>query len=308
MSWLFGDSLSGNNYEDPLGQAGSHFQRYTDPLALIFGQKYIDLTSKTLPTAGNRALSSIVTPIDKASSYIDPLYSQTAGIHNWVNHKPGSTFGAVMGGMFAAPAIGGAAGASGGAGAGTAGAADAGAIGAADAGTAGASGLTGLFSGPAAYGDAGMTGAVSSGGSGLGAATAGDMGGALGSSPTGLFSGLLPGGGMSGTSSGALGGGLSGEVAGAAPIGGASMGGFNFGSLANMGQNLMNQGARQQPQQQGAGYGGRPLAFGNPHVSTGVVSPATPYTQFNGASYQPSPLQTAALMQAGAKPFGGFYG
>ncbi|MCW0134145.1 hypothetical protein [Burkholderia pseudomallei] len=53
----------------------------------------------------------------------------------------------------------------------------------------------------------------------------GNLGGALGSAPTGLFSGLLPGGGMTATSSGALGGGLSGAVNGAAPIGGATMGG-----------------------------------------------------------------------------------
>ena len=71
--------------------AGSKFQRWTDPLAWIGGQKYIDLTSKKIPSLVNEGLSKVITPIDKATSYIDPLYSQTAGIHNWVDHKPGSS-------------------------------------------------------------------------------------------------------------------------------------------------------------------------------------------------------------------------
>jgi len=111
MSWLFGDSLSGGNYDDPLGMAGSKFQRYTDPLAWVGGQKYIDLTSKKIPREVNRAFSSVVTPIDKATASIDPMYSQTAGIHNWVDHKPGSTVGAVVGSIFTGGALGGALGA-----------------------------------------------------------------------------------------------------------------------------------------------------------------------------------------------------
>lgn len=172
----------------------------------------------------------------------------------------------------------------------------------------GAGGLMGMFNGPAAYGDSGLTGAVSPAGSGLGASMSGDMGGALGSSPTGLFSGLLPGGGMTGTSSGALGGGLSGDVAGASSIGGASMGGLDMssiGQLGQLGQQLMQQRNQQLQQQQVAPA--RPLAFGNPHVASSPLMPSTPYTQF-GSTPQLSPLQTAALMQAGATPLGGFYG
>jgi hypothetical protein len=167
--------------------------------------------------------------------------------------------------------------------------------------TGGAGGLTGFFSGPAAYGDSGLTGAVSGGGSGLSGAMGGDLGGALGSSPTGLFSGLLPGGGMTGTSSGALGGGLSGDVAGMSPLGGATMGGFNFsslGNLGNLGQNLLQQ-KNQQPQPMGQAAP-RPFAFGNPHVSNGVISPQMPYAQFNNAGSQ-LPLSTALLMQNGGQ-------
>lgn len=174
----------------------------------------------------------------------------------------------------------------------------------------GASGLTGLFSGPAAYGDSGMTGVVGTSGSGLGSAMGGDMGGALGSAPTGLFSGLLPGGGMTGTSSGALGGGLSGSVAGASSLGGASMGGLNFGGLGQLGQQLLQQQSQQQQQQRQQQQQTMPahqLAFGNQPVRNAAISQAMPYTQF-GSAAQLSPLQTAALMQAGATPLGGFNG
>lgn len=328
MSWLFGDSLSGNNYEDPLGEAGSKFQRYTDPLAMIFGQKYIDLTSKRIPTEVNRALSSVVTPIDKASSYIDPLYSQTAGIHNWVNHKPGSTIGAVVGSAFAAPALGSAAGFGGGAGAAGADAAGAGAAtgaggGAsslfglggglgADAGGAGASGLTGFFSGPAAYGDAGLTGTVSAGGSGLGSVMGGDLGGALGSSPTGLFSGLLPGGGMTGTASGALGGGISGDTAGLSGIGGASMGGFNMGGLTNFAQQVLQQ--QSQLAQQRANQANQQNQQGNSQYSAGppptaiLLPPSyTPSRQAVAQSPQQSLLGHMMLQQMGGYgPYGGY--
>lgn len=256
MSWLFGDSLSGNNYEDPLGMAGSKFQRWTDPLSWIGGQKYIDLTSKKIPSLVNEGFSKVITPIDKATSYIDPLYSQTQGIHNWVDHKPASTVGAVVGTVFTGGALGGALGAGAGGGAGGAGAGVGTGVGTeATLGssgiTGGASGLTGFFGGPAAVGDAGLTGTVSAGGSGIPGGvgslfgSGADMGGALGSAPTGVFSGLLPGGGMTGTTSGALGGGISGGVAGASNIGGASMGGLNLSNLPNSLNQASNQAKKQ---------------------------------------------------------------
>ncbi|WP_146749738.1 hypothetical protein [Paraburkholderia bryophila] len=90
---------------------------------------------------------------------------------------------------------------------------------------AGAGGFTGIFNGPAAYCDTGLTRRLHRMARGCDAMS-GNLGDALGSAPTWLFGGLLPGGGMTGTSSGALGG-LSGAVNGDAPIGGATMGGFN---------------------------------------------------------------------------------
>jgi hypothetical protein len=134
----------------------------------------------------------------------------------------------------------------------------------------GVGGLTGLFSGPAAYGDSGLTGAVSASGSGLSGVMGADMGGALGSAPTGLFSGLLPGGGMAETSSGALGGGLSGDVAGASPLGGASMGGLDIGQFANLAQQLMRSRQRQAQDRQQDNEQGLPIQKTMPPVATVV--------------------------------------
>jgi hypothetical protein len=152
---------------------------------------------------------------------------------------------------------------------------------------AGAGGMTGLFSGPAALGDAGLTGAVSAGGSGLGMMGGADMGSALGAAPTGLFSGSLPGGGMSGTASGALGGGFSGQVAGAAPIGDATMGGlsFNTGSTLNDANRLMQMSQQQQQQQRTPMQMPMQQArFGNQRAPLGQIGPSMPYTSFNGAA------------------------
>lgn len=145
----------------------------------------------------------------------------------------------------------------------------------------GADGLTGFFSGPAAYGDSGMTGAVTPNGPDMGpainAAMRGNLGNALGNAPPGLFSGLLPGGGMTDTQSGALGGGISGAVYGAAPIGGASMGGHSVWpyalGLAGLGL-LATQGNRQQM------MGGPPVshfAFGNPSMKFALPPNQMPY-------------------------------
>jgi hypothetical protein len=157
--------------------------------------------------------------------------------------------GAALGDGLAAGAAlegGGAAGAAGGAGFGLGGAGSAGigtgigtSAGATGGITGGSTGLSGFFGGAGGVGDAGLTGTVGTGASGLGTATAGDMGAALGSAPTGLFSGMLPGGGMTGTTSGALGGGISGATAGGSAIGNAGLGGFSLsGGGTGLSKNL----------------------------------------------------------------------
>ncbi|MEZ0602931.1 hypothetical protein ACAX43_12370 [Paraburkholderia sp. IW21] len=131
----------------------------------------------------------------------------------------------------------------------------------AGAGQAG-TGFYGAMNGAAAYGDSGLLGSVGTGGaSTFSMPTA--YGSALGEAPTGLYSGLLPGGGMTGTSSGALGGGMSGMAYGEAPVGfgtGAttSMGGFANSPMLSNGLRAVNLGSKaynvansmNQPQQQ----------------------------------------------------------
>lgn len=158
---------------------------------------------------------------------------------------------------------------------------------------AGAGGVTGLLNGPAALGDAGLTGAVSAGGSGMGMMGGADMGSALGSAPTGLFSGSLPGGGMSGTASGALGGGMSGNVAGAAPIGSATMGAYvpNTSQMMNQAQRLMQMRNQQQQQQSSVPVPNfRQSSFGNPRPPSGPIGPSMPYASFNGGTPMNNPF------------------
>ncbi|MEB2498628.1 hypothetical protein [Burkholderia cenocepacia] len=145
----------------------------------------------------------------------------------------------------------------------------------------GVGGLNGFFNGPAAYGDTGLTGGVTPNGSGLNSAMSGNLGGALGFAPTGLFGGFLPGGGMSATQSGALGGGLSGAVNGAAPIGGATMGGFNpapwmLGAAGLAGLGLLA--ASRNRQQAGpAPAPVAPFGFGRPAVQAPPMQSTQPY-------------------------------
>ncbi|UTV55187.1 hypothetical protein [Burkholderia arboris] len=149
----------------------------------------------------------------------------------------------------------------------------------------GVSGLNGFFNGPAAYGDTGLTGTVTANGSGLNTGMSGNLGGAFGFAPTGLFSGFLPGGGMSATQSGALGGGLSGAVNGAAPIGGATMGGFNpapwmLGAAGLAGLGLLAARGNQQ-----GTMGGDPVAhfaYGNPSVKFAPPPNQLPYMHIGG--------------------------
>jgi hypothetical protein len=306
MSGALGNTLDPSNHDSPIGAIGGQIQKYTDPIAWIpgLGDKWVDLTSHKIPKMLNTAISPVTQAVGQVDKTINPLrkIGFVDNVMNTVEAKPADAIGLAIGSYFAAPAIAAAAG-GGGAGAGGAGAAGAGigesagtaaGLGAAEgAGTAGATGVTGFLGGPAALGDAGLTGTVSASGSGLGAASAGEMGGALGSAPTGLFSGLLPGGGMTGTASGALGGGLSGATAGGSSLGGASMGGFlnspMAGKLTNYLENqAISQGTQAaQGQQQPARYQPQNFAhssFRAPNTASYMPTSAitTPYTLGGG--------------------------
>ncbi|WP_416047941.1 hypothetical protein [Cupriavidus basilensis] len=165
-----GGALSSSNHDSPLGNLGKKFQKYTDPLAMIGGDKYVNLTSVEIPRLVNTGLSKVMQPFEKIDKTINPVRRYVPGVDqvgDWVAAKPGSTIGALVGGYFAAPALAGAAGGAGagGAGGGALGATEgAGALGGASGGGGGfGSMLSGLFGGGAA-GGAGIGGMGSTGG------------------------------------------------------------------------------------------------------------------------------------------------
>jgi hypothetical protein len=337
MSGMVGNTLSAGNQDSPIGAIAEPIQKWTDPLSWISGGKWADITSKDLPKATNQALQPIAQPINQFDQAVNPLrrIGLINNIANTAYAKPGDAIGLAIGSIASGGALDGALAGAGGGGAGAAGAgaADAGlgaglaadgagtglaigapaaSVGAADGlGTAGATGFTGFMGGGGALGDAGLTGGVSASGSGLGAATAGDLGGALGTAPTGLFSGLLPGGGMSATSSGALGGGLSGAAAGGDAVGGASMGGLLnnplYGKLSSLAENqAISQGMKMATPQQDSGYHPTNFSHASYHAPNAAAYTPTsaitiPYTLGSGGGAA-SLLQQ--MMQQRQNPLG----
>lgn len=159
LSGLFGDSLSGGNHQDPSTRFTRLIDTKLDPMYWLTGgnkgfvgkakNKLFDLTDRAADE-GNRAFSSVLTPVDKAIAPADPLYHTGFGqnLHQWVDNKPGSTFGAIMGGEALAGLGGGAGAASGG----SAGGIGAGGLGAADGGALGATAPAAGFGEPAGAG------------------------------------------------------------------------------------------------------------------------------------------------------------
>jgi len=126
------------NHESPVGKFGGKIQRWTDPMALIFGDKWVDLTSRKIPEWSNRTLSKVVKPFDKIDKAINPArrIPIVDKVSNVVADKPASAIGTVVGGMFALPAMAGAAGGAAGGAGGAAGAGTGGGIASAGGATA----------------------------------------------------------------------------------------------------------------------------------------------------------------------------
>ncbi|WP_354686691.1 hypothetical protein [Cupriavidus necator] len=212
----FYNSFGDGDHSSPLGILGGAFQKYTDPIAMIAGDKWVDLTSNKIPTWSNEMLSKVVAPFDKVDETINPVrrIGFVDEIGDVVKNKPASAIGTAIGAIFAAPALPGAGGA--------------GAAG----GAAGGMGTTGI-------GAAGYGGGVSSTvlpGVFSGAVVPASYGGAAG--------GLGAFGGAAGT----------GSITGAGAAGGLMMNpaqGVNYLDMARRGYNLYNQ-SQQQQQPQGA--------------------------------------------------------
>lgn len=170
-SWdeVIEDSDSADNNKSWLARAGSFGQQYTDPLYLIFGEKYTDQLEEWADK-GNSFLSKIAKqdPVVQADRRNNPLQDTEEGEHvgDWAENKPVDSIAAVLGAIFGGGALLGAGGA--GAGGGTAGGTGA---------AAGGGGL-GVMGGSLPAGIEGVTVTASSGGGALPAAIGGGAAGA----------------------------------------------------------------------------------------------------------------------------------
>ncbi len=182
------------NHESPVGKFGGKIQRWTDPMALIFGDKWVDLTSRKIPEWSNRTLSKVVKPFDKVDKAINPVRQIPIvdKVSNVVADKPASAIGTVVGGMFALPAMAGAAGGAAGGAGGAAGAGTGGGVASAGGATAFPVSLGGPITEIPAAGMASAAG-------GAGAGSAGAAGSAGGSNwwQQLMQQGMGGGGGMS---------------------------------------------------------------------------------------------------------------
>lgn len=176
---LFGSGMfSSGNHDSPIGAIGGKLQKISDPIAMIpgVGDKWVNLTSNTIPRLVNTGLSKVITPFDKVDEAINPLrrIPIVDRIGDVVRDKPGDAIGLAVGAIYGAPALAGAmgGGAAGGAAGGTAASGGLGVGGTAGAGSAGLSGMSTAGLG------AGESGALGSGLFSLPASTG--MGGALG--------------------------------------------------------------------------------------------------------------------------------
>lgn len=121
---LHGDSSSGKNHKSLIARLGQLGQKYTDPLAWIFGRKYTD---KLVDIAdfSNKQFSSVMKPFDKVDKTINPLrrYNVVPAVNNvkdWVSNKPADATAIAAGAYFGGGALGDAFGGGSGGGAGAA--------------------------------------------------------------------------------------------------------------------------------------------------------------------------------------------
>src|ERR1041385_3574914 len=107
---MLGDLLQSGNHDSILGAFGKKGQKWTDPLSWVTGGKWADWTSTDIPRASNQVLSKVMQPFEKVDKTINPVRRYVPGVDKFsdvVADKPASAIGTVVGGIFAAPAIGG---------------------------------------------------------------------------------------------------------------------------------------------------------------------------------------------------------
>lgn len=107
---LHGDSSSGKNHSSLIARLGQWGQKFTDPLAWVFGRKYTD---KLVDIAdfSNKQFSSVMKPFDKVDQTINPFrrYNVVPGVNNikdWVANKPADAAAIAAGAYFGGGALG----------------------------------------------------------------------------------------------------------------------------------------------------------------------------------------------------------
>lgn len=192
---LHGGSASGGNSQSIVARLGQLGQKYTDPLAWIFGRKYTDQLVNGADFS-NKQFSSVVKPFDKVDQTINPVRRYVPAVNtvgNWIANKPADSLAIAAGAYFGAPALAGAMG--GGSGSGAAGTNS----GLWNQGFSGSRGFSGASYGsnPAA-GISGIFGDIGGSSGGLGSSAGGGLGSSAGGWQSWLkLAGQLPSGGQS---------------------------------------------------------------------------------------------------------------
>lgn len=106
LSSLLGDSFSGGNSLSPIARLGQFGQKYTDPLAWAFGDKYTNALAKTADKS-NAFFSKLAKPAAWADKRINPLRRIGAydNLASWTEKKPLDTAAIAAGIYFGGPAL-----------------------------------------------------------------------------------------------------------------------------------------------------------------------------------------------------------
>lgn len=109
MSWdeIFGNSTSADNSLSPVARLGAVGQKYTDPLAWIFGKKYTDLLTKIADKSNaiGAKVGKPLTKIDKTLNPVRRLIPAVDQVANWTEQKPADTAAIAAGAYFGGSAL-----------------------------------------------------------------------------------------------------------------------------------------------------------------------------------------------------------
>lgn len=109
MNWdeIFGNSADSSNSLSPVARLGAVGQKYTDPLAWIFGKKYTNLLTK-IADKSNQIGAKVGKPLTKIDKTLNPvrrLIPAVDKVANWTEQKPADTAAIAAGAYFGGSAL-----------------------------------------------------------------------------------------------------------------------------------------------------------------------------------------------------------